>query len=760
MGPKGKPKEYMVPSSNNKNQKHGRFFRYFHGNRGSSSSSSDSSSNEVNARNGATKVQMEPVARLTIEDTELIEHYTDELLSEDLEPDYATPYHEEVPEPSIFTPKLYVKCGPLLRYVGLRLDSVNQIAAKRDHVPTAKEEREVWRGTVMMVTVDDRSSYNPAPRLRLFAQSIELLTGTREPAGRRDSASRLWRKKDGEKQQKSKDIVGTRLLHERGVTWWRFTIEIELTDKQARIAYRINRGPSIAFWVPARQETMNIMFHSCNGFSLGINPATFCGPDPMWRDALQAHRRKPFHVMIGGGDQVYNDAVAEQTTLFREWLLAKNLLHKYSAEWTDELSDELENFYLERYCGWFSQGLFGVANSQIPMVNIWDDHDIIDGFGSYPSHFNGCPVFSGLGRIAQKHYLLFQHHTRVYENESHEPSWIMGAEPGPYITERSRSIFMFMGRKVAFLGLDCRTERQRDVIVTPETYRLVFDRARREIVTGVTKHLIVLLGIPIAYPRLVWLENLLTSRLMDPLKALARMNVLGGVEILDDLDDHWTAKSHKAERNAFVKQLQHLAAEKSVRITVLGGDVHLSGIGQFYSNPQLGLPKERDHRYMPNVISSAIVNAPPPNAMADVLNKRNKVHHLDGYTDEDMYPMFPVDVDGKPRGNKRLMPRRNYCTLGEYDPNQDPEVEELSKASSRIGIPKFLRSSTQKKGTGLSGKSKQDIIARPQGANAVDALEVILRVEVNQKNPDGATKPYRLIIPPLTTQSYDATAST
>lgn len=42
------------------------------------------------------------------------------------------------------------------------------------------------------------------------------------------------------------------------------------------------------------------------------------------------------------------------------------------------------------------------------------------------------------------------------------------------------------------------------------------------------------------------------------------------MEILDDLDDHWTAKNHKAERNAFVKQLQHLAAEKSVRITILG----------------------------------------------------------------------------------------------------------------------------------------------------------------------------------------------
>lgn len=88
----------------------------------------------------------------------------------------------------------------------------------------------------------------------------------------------------------------------------------------------------------------------------------------------------------------------------------------------------------------------------------------------------------------------------------------------------------------------------------------------------------VLLGIPIAYPRLVWLENLLTSSVMIPVKALGRTGMLGGflnkfdggVEILDDLDDHWTAKHHKQERNWFIQELQELAAEKSVRITILG----------------------------------------------------------------------------------------------------------------------------------------------------------------------------------------------
>jgi len=65
---------------------------------------------------------------------------------------------------------------------------------------------------------------------------------------------------------------------------------------------------------------------------------------------------------------------------------------------------------------------------------------------------------------------------------------------------------------------------------------------------------------------------------MDPLKALGRMGMLGGfvnhfdggVELLDDLDDHWTAKSHKSERNWLIKKLQEFAHEHSVRVTILG----------------------------------------------------------------------------------------------------------------------------------------------------------------------------------------------
>ena len=180
--------------------------------------------------------------------------------------------------------------------------------------------------------------------------------------------------------------------------------------------------------------------------------------------------------MLGGGDQIYNDAVMKQTRAFHDWLELKNPIHKHEVPLSAEMQEELETFYLERYSMWFSQGLFGMASSQIPMINLWDDHgtiynslvpyatkltrqDIIDGFGSYPHHFMSTPVFCGLGNIAFKYYMLFQHQSVVDERESDEPSWLLGASPGPYINELSRNVFMFLGKSVAFLGLDCRTER-------------------------------------------------------------------------------------------------------------------------------------------------------------------------------------------------------------------------------------------------------------------------------------------------------------
>jgi hypothetical protein len=89
------------------------------------------------------------------------------------------------------------------------------------------------------------------------------------------------------------------------------------------------------------------------------------------------------------------------------------------------------------------------------MQNIFDDHDIIDGFGSYPHHFMECPVFSNLGKTAFKYYLLFQHQSSVAEGTSlanWDKSIVFGSERGPYISELSRSVVTWLGKDVLFLG--------------------------------------------------------------------------------------------------------------------------------------------------------------------------------------------------------------------------------------------------------------------------------------------------------------------
>lgn len=484
--------------------------------------------------------------------------------------------------PTRFKPPLFLKCGPLLRYCGMRTERVSSRSARGG----PDLERNFWRGTVMIVTQDQDSSYDIAPTLRLFAQPIELLPPppsevrgeippefvdpiaghpklgrkgetlyvrpvdhldeskdhsldetdrglfekTRSPPdvspldGSTDApgsfaARRKRSPVDGEKVGKYKDVRGYRLHAERGYTFWRFSVEVELREKEQRIAYRINRGPATGFWVPAKNQSMNIMFHSCNGFSVSVNPDELSGPDPLWRDVLNNHQSRPFHVMIGGGDQLYCDAVMKKTDLFQDWLMIRNPLHKHNAPFTADMQDELEEFYLERYCMWFSQGLFGLANSQIPMVNMYDDHDIIDGFGSYPHHFMDSPVFSGLGNVAFKYYMLFQHQSIVDETEETEPSWAIGVKPGPYIQEQSRSVFMQLGSKIALLAVDCRTERMRDQVVREDTWDKLMDRCYNEIVKGKTEHLLVLLGVPIAYPRLVWLENMYTAPFLHAIRA-------------------------------------------------------------------------------------------------------------------------------------------------------------------------------------------------------------------------------------------------
>lgn len=64
---------------------------------------------------------------------------------------------------------------------------------------------------------------------------------------------------------------------------------------------------------------------------------------------------------------------------------------------------------------------------------------------------------------------------------------------------------------------------------------------------------------------------------MSPVKALGRKGVFGKslnnfegrAELQDDVNGHWVAKNHKHERSIIIEDLQDLAIDKSMRITIL-----------------------------------------------------------------------------------------------------------------------------------------------------------------------------------------------
>lgn len=110
-------------------------------------------------------------------------------------------------------------------------------------------------------------------------------------------------------------------------------------------------------------------------------------------------------------------------------------------------------------------------------------------------------------------------------------------------------------------------------------------------------------------------------------------------------------------------------------MTFLSGSVNTCGAGMLHDPSHPG-----DHKTMYQLISSAVVNAPPHSYMLRLLHSNNKPLYVppNGQrsaptnsptdTKEDMLELFKTDVSGQPREHKRLMGRRNYVAIVAYDP--------------------------------------------------------------------------------------------
>lgn len=135
--------------------------------------------------------------------------------------------------------------------------------------------------------------------------------------------------------------------------FWRFPLEIPMADHGQTIVYTATcfvARMNFAFHLPSYSENMRFMFYSCNGFTdVGPDLAKKLGAPnhPLWQDVLEKHKLIPFHVLLGGGDQLYQDDMIEEDYM-KPWKNETNIPKRLSMS-GEPFIEPMERFYFNNY---------------------------------------------------------------------------------------------------------------------------------------------------------------------------------------------------------------------------------------------------------------------------------------------------------------------------------------------------------------------------------------------------------------------------
>ncbi|KAM3563712.1 hypothetical protein ARSEF4850_002190 [Beauveria asiatica] len=510
------------------------------------------------------------------------------------------------------------------------------------------------------------------------------------------------------------------------------------------------------FVVAGRYESgWRFIAHSGNDFAASTSQnerAKLGGIGFMWKDVLQKNVDcGGFHAQLGLGDQIYGDRLWKEVPLLKQWLAMSGRDNKKGTQWTARHEEDVSHAYFHYYTSHFDQPFLREAFAQIPHVLQIDDHDIFDGYGSYPQYMQASPIFKNIGRIATEMYLLFQHHTTVdimrNVRTDHDIFTVTGT--GWHFVK-------YLGPGMAVVGTDCRSERTQARVMAGPTYQGIFPKVAT--LPPSVQHVVWMVSVPLIFPRLEAVESIantvaagkkavnttynilgkVTSSVAGVVggkevvaqgfsqvkKAVGKTGLMGNVlnqfgelDIQEVLKDLWTHETKDLERTYFIRTLQGIAQQKGIRMTFLSGGKLLATFGQAVHKTNIkvdvnsagaGLVHDPthpgDHKTMYQIITSPIVAAPQGGYVLKLLHNQKTLYvpqngqkstHEVSDTKEDMMEIFHNDASGGVRELKKLMGRRNYAAFVAYDheavmaQNQPPFSPNPSINSSQQGLSKL-----------------------------------------------------------------------
>lgn len=362
---------------------------------------------------------------------------------------------------------------------------------------------------------------------------------------------------------------------------------------------------------------LRLAYVSCNGEEVGDTEREGSERNAMWERLRDEHQRRPFALMLHGGDQVYADEVTEGHELSHDW--PERIPRDPSHAALNDLRHHLRERFLERYTALYAAPQFAWLGARVPSLMQWDDHDICDGWGSLRRSRTYSPVGQTLFAVARESFLVFQQATtdgdlptRFADPEGQQLGWAVHS-PG-----------------LRILAPDLRSERTRRRIMGPGGWAMMEAEAQHE----VEGHTLLMSSVPLLGPRLSLLEALMVL--------IPRMQ-----KYEDDLRDQWQSRVHRDEWRRMLRLVRDLAQRDGHDITAVSGEIHLATRAVM----ELG-----DGLHLNQLVASGIAHRAPPKSWTRILGALASLG-------EDPLPEHPIRVERLPQQCRRYVAERNYLVL-------------------------------------------------------------------------------------------------
>lgn len=386
----------------------------------------------------------------------------------------------------------------------------------------------------------------------------------------------------------------------------------------------------------AAMPAFSFGFYSCH------DPFHANGSFGAWPLFLERLERSNARFVIGGGDQVYVDCQNKKWFPdIWEWLKDnKDELVKSNRNADDSINEEAIFTYLLDVYRWYYRVYWQFPHLQevyarFPQYMIWDDHEIMDGWGSrtkkerldHIARFfqKDDPVMDSMlveqmWRAACQAYFEFAH--------SHNPQT-------PVNLKNSKNCqwdYSFSQGGIPFYVLDMRGHHD----IERNSHRLLgktqFKRFTKwlEVAAETTaKTLFVVLPVPIVH----WKSVVVNAG-----------TIIGSAK--DDCQDEWEHHTNRDERNALLDAVFAALEERAQTLVFLSGDVHAAAVFR--------LSNKKFRRAKIFQVTSSAISRMPAGKLAAVglagsgpMDGHENVHqeYLFGHTDDKNFALVHVRSD-------------------------------------------------------------------------------------------------------------------